>query len=199
MSQTDSGTAESGTPEEGEFVPDSSVAEVPEEATEAVAVDEENADVTEAFESEDLGSVEGDSAEHGPETDGSGVAEALEAWAAGGHAVDQAEDDDEVRAVDFAQLEEPAATKSKPRMSRLNNVSVLITVELGRKEMSVRELTDLKENDVVDLDKLAGEAFDILINERPFAEGEIVVVTDLMAVRITRLITRETPAEEEEE
>ena len=73
-----------------------------------------------------------------------------------------------------------------------------ITVELGRKEMSVRELTNLKEQDVVDLDKLAGEAFDILINERQFAEGEIVVVTDLMAVRITRLLDPKGGEEEEE-
>jgi flagellar motor switch protein FliN len=58
---------------------------------------------------------------------------------------------------------------------------------LGHKEMTVSELVNLKEQDVIDLSKLAGEAFDILVNNRPFAEGEIVVVTDLMAVRITRL------------
>ena len=55
--------------------------------------------------------------------------------------------------------------------------------------MTVREILGLKEQDFIELDKLAGEAFQILVNGRPFAEGEIVVVTDLMAVRITRLIT----------
>jgi flagellar motor switch protein FliN/FliY len=105
---------------------------------------------------------------------------------------------DEIVPVQFAQLELPAPQKIKPRFGRINNVFVDITVELGRKEMSVRDLTNLKEQEVIDLDKLAGEAFDILINGRPFAEGEIVVVTDLMAVRITRLIDR-TPPEEEEE
>ncbi|MFC1527077.1 FliM/FliN family flagellar motor switch protein [Candidatus Latescibacterota bacterium] len=50
---------------------------------------------------------------------------------------------------------------------------------------------------MIDLDKLAGEAFDILINDRPFAEGEVVVVTDLMAVRITKLIERGRPDDEE--
>lgn len=130
--------------------------------------------------------------------DDSGVAEALRAWAAGGHSVEDEGAGDEILPVQFAQLEPPAPQKVKPRYSRINNVFVDITVELGRREMSVRELMDLKVQDVIDLDKLAGEAFDILINKRPFAEGEIVVVTDLMAVRITRLIDRTPPDEEED-
>lgn len=131
--------------------------------------------------------------------DGSGVAEALQAWAAGGHSVEEERGGDEILPVHFAQLEPPAPHKVKPRFSRINNVFVDITVELGRREMTVRELKDLKVQDVVDLDKLAGEPFDILINKRPFAEGEIVVVTDLMAVRITRLISRDAPEEDEDE
>ena len=78
-------------------------------------------------------------------------------------------------------------------------MSVEIIVELGRTEKSVRDLVALKENDVIDLDKLAGEPFDILINKRQFAEGEIVVVTDTMAVRITRLLDRSSSREEEED
>lgn len=120
-----------------------------------------------------------------------------EAWEAGGHTIDE-EESDEARPVHFAQLEQPPQGTLKPKTSRLNNVYVDISVELGRKEMSVREVTNLKEQDVVALDKLAGEAFDILINERQFAEGEIVVVTDLMAVRITRLLEPKGSEEEEE-
>ena len=110
-----------------------------------------------------------------------------------------AQGEDEIVPVQFAQLEEPPQTKAKRRIGRLNNVRVEIIVELGRTEKSVRELTRLKENDVIDLDKLAGEPFDILINRRQFAEGEIVVVTDQMAVRITRLLERPLPREEAEE
>jgi len=72
----------------------------------------------------------------------------------------------------------------------LDNVFVDICAELGRRELTIDEVRSIKEQDVIDFDKLAGEAFDILINGRSFAEGEIVVVTDLMAVRITRLIDR---------
>ncbi len=68
---------------------------------------------------------------------------------------------------------------------RLDNVQVRITCELGRKELSLKEIRQLKEQDVIELDKLAGEAFEIRMNGRFFAMGEVVVVTDLMAVRIT--------------
>ncbi|MBM3278470.1 MAG: FliM/FliN family flagellar motor switch protein [Candidatus Handelsmanbacteria bacterium] len=117
--------------------------------------------------------------------------------AAGGQ---YAEDEGEVvTSVQFAQLEAPAARKGKPRMSRLNNVAVDITVELGRTEMSVRQLTALREQDIVHLTKLAGAAFDIRVNNRPFAEGEVVVVADLMAVRITKMMDYSRPLEDLDE
>ena len=81
-------------------------------------------------------------------------------------------------------------------MSRLNNVYIDIIVELGRKEMTVRELTNLKEQEVIELDKLAGESFDILVNDRPFAEGEIVVITDMMAVRLTKMVENASAEDE---
>ena len=115
-----------------------------------------------------------------------GVVEALQAWSEGGHAEDEFEDAEDIAPVQFAQLD-AHPVKKVTREDRLNNVLVKITVELGRKHMSVDQLLNLKEQDCIELDKLAGEAFDILINKRAFAEGEIVVVTDLMAVRITRL------------
>jgi flagellar motor switch protein FliN len=68
---------------------------------------------------------------------------------------------------------------------RLDNVVVCITCELGRKELNLKEIRQLKEQDVIELDKLAGEAFEIRMNGRFFAMGEAVVVTDMMAVRIT--------------
>ncbi len=118
---------------------------------------------------------------------------------AGGGFGGQAGEGEVVTPVQFAQLEGPVARKGKPRMSRLNNVAVDITVELGRKEMTVRQLLALKEQDIIELDKLAGEAFDIRVNNRPFAEGEVVVVTDLMAVRITKMMDYSRPPEELDE
>jgi len=71
--------------------------------------------------------------------------------------------------------------------NRLNNVAVLVTCELGRKMLRLKDVRQLEEQDVIELDKLAGEAFEIRMNGRYFAVGEVVVVTDLMAVRITEM------------
>ena len=122
-----------------------------------------------------------------PFGDVSGVEEAPQAGSGGEHALNELDDSEEIKAIQFPQLDTTVVPRVKGKADRLNNVIVDISVELGTKEMTVRELTDLKEQDVVELDKLAGEAFNIRINGRRFAEGEVVVVTDLMAVRITRL------------
>ena len=122
----------------------------------------------------------------GEMVDDAGVEEALQAWEEGGPVLEEKEDADRVTAVRFAQLEEAVPQVDK-KPDLLNNVFVDLLVELGRKQMSVTELTNLKEQEVIELDKLAGEAFDIRVNGRLFAKGEVVVVTDLMAVRITTL------------
>ena len=81
-----------------------------------------------------------------------------------------------------------SAAEHTPRAD-LGNVEVEVVVELGRREdMTLGVVRRLQEQDFVELDKLAGEAFTILVNQRPFAEGEIVVVTDIMAVRVTRML-----------
>lgn len=114
-------------------------------------------------------------------------------------AMDEQDDGEVVTPVQFAQLEVPAVHKGKPRLSRLNNVEVDLSVELGRKYMTVRELAKLKVQELIELEKLAGEPFDIRVNNRPFAEGEVVVVTDQMAVRITKMLDYSRPPEELEE
>ena len=73
----------------------------------------------------------------------------------------------------------------------LSDVEVDVVVEMGRKQLRVSEARGVQVGDVIDLDKLAGEAFDVLVNGRVLAEGEIVVVTDLLAVRLTRMIDPE--------
>lgn len=70
----------------------------------------------------------------------------------------------------------------------LRDVHADITVEFGRKQISIVEARKAKPGDVVELDKLAGEAFDVLVNGTAIAECEVVVVTDLLAVRLTRMI-----------
>lgn len=86
-----------------------------------------------------------------------------------------------------------AAERDRAKERRLANYAHLgdvlfeLSLELGRKELSLREAAQLQVGDIIGLDKLAGESFEIRANDHPFAEGEIVVVTDLLACRITRL------------
>lgn len=115
-----------------------------------------------------------------------GVEKAQQAWEEGGHVLEESEDADQISAVRFSQLEQ-VVPKVNKKPDLLNNVVVQVSVELGRKEMSVHQLADLNEQDVIELAKLAGEPFDVRINGRLFATGEVVVVSDLMAVRITSL------------
>jgi flagellar motor switch protein FliN/FliY len=85
-------------------------------------------------------------------------------------------------------------TDRQPDRASLNNVVADVSVELGRKQILLGEARRIKEGDVIAFDKLCGEAFDILLNQRPLGEGEIVVVNDAMAIRVTRLIDRKAPA-----
>jgi flagellar motor switch protein FliN/FliY len=73
----------------------------------------------------------------------------------------------------------------------LSDVRVDVCVELGRKRITFAEARRVKEGDVIELEKLAGEAMDVLVNGRRLAEGEIVVAADLMTVRLTRMVAPE--------
>lgn len=134
----------------------------------------------------------------GGEADDSGVQEAMRAWMEGGHGSVEEDDAEEIKPVHLAQLE-PGLPQVKSRARLLDNVHVTVTVELGRREMTVRRISELKTQDVIELDKLAGESFEVRVNGRLFAQGEVVVVTDLMAVRITNLVSTQVARETEEE
>lgn len=72
------------------------------------------------------------------------------------------------------------------------DIPVQITVELGRTKLSIRNLLQLAHGSVIELDGLAGEPMDILVNGTLIAQGEVVVVNDKFGVRLTDIIT---PAE----
>ena len=91
--------------------------------------------------------------------------------------------------------EEAAALLQRPteNLAHLANIRLQVVVELGRKDMPLSEVLNLKPQDYIELDKLAGEAFQVRVNDHAFAEGEIVVVTDIMAFRVTRLYRPQNP------
>lgn len=71
----------------------------------------------------------------------------------------------------------------------LMDVMLQVVVELGRARMPLRQVLELQQGSVVELDRLAGEAVDVYVNERLIARGEVVVVDDKFGVRVTELVS----------
>jgi flagellar motor switch protein FliN len=79
--------------------------------------------------------------------------------------------------------------RSSSSMDMLWGVHLNLTVELGRTSLTVRQVIELQKGSVVELDRIAGEAVDIFVNDRLIAKGDVVVVDDKFGVRITELIS----------
>ncbi|MGC4120564.1 MAG: flagellar motor switch protein FliN [Myxococcales bacterium] len=79
--------------------------------------------------------------------------------------------------------------RSPRRLDLLLDVPLDLTVELGRSRMTIQDLLNLGPSSVIELDKVAGEPLDILVNERLIARGEAVVVNDKFGVRITDIVS----------
>lgn len=74
-------------------------------------------------------------------------------------------------------------------LDTIMDIPVKLNVQLGRTRITIKQLLDLTEGSVVELDGLAGDPMDILINGHLVAQGEVVVVDDKYGIRITDIIT----------
>jgi len=70
----------------------------------------------------------------------------------------------------------------------LQNIPVTLSVEVGRTGMQIRDLLKLSEGSVIELDRVAGESIDILVNNTVIARGEVVVVNERYGVRLTQVL-----------
>ena len=77
----------------------------------------------------------------------------------------------------------------------LENIEVQMTVEVGKTEIRIRDLLRLNEGSVVELDRLAGDPLDILVNGTMIAKGEIVMVGERFGVRFTEIVDPEKRVE----
>ena len=77
----------------------------------------------------------------------------------------------------------------------LENVEVQMTVEVGNSEIKIRDLLRLNEGAVIELDRLAGDPLDILVNGTMIAKGEIVMVGERFGVRFTEIVDPEKRVE----
>jgi flagellar motor switch protein FliN/FliY len=88
---------------------------------------------------------------------------------------------------DVAARENEVSTR---RLDLLLDVPLDVNVELGRSRMSIQELLALSPGSVIELDKVAGEPLDIVVNGRLIARGEAVVVNDKFGIRITDIVSK---------
>lgn len=93
------------------------------------------------------------------------------------------------------EMDTMSASPIKPAVSTPNNIELLmdvsmrVTVELGRTRMQLAQILELQHGSVVELDRLAGDAVDIFVNDCMVARGEVVIVDDKFGVRITEMVS----------
>lgn len=90
-----------------------------------------------------------------------------------------------------AAVRPTAATDSSNTIDLIMDVTLQITVEVGRSRMTIQDLLQLGQGSVVELEKLAGEHLDVYVNGQPMARGEAVIVNEKFGVRLTEIISQE--------
>ena len=84
-----------------------------------------------------------------------------------------------------------AGGKEPSKMNRdvIENIPVTLAIEVGRASLKIRDLMRLTQGSVVELDRLAGEPLDIVVNDTVVAQGEVVLVNDRYGVRLTQVVS----------
>lgn len=104
----------------------------------------------------------------------------------------QGSDDD----TEVAPLEElsdqssPITEDERRKLDTIMDIPVTISMEVGRSQISIRNLLQLNQGSVVELDRLAGESLDVMVNGTLIAHGEVVVVNDKFGIRLTDVISQ---------
>ena len=99
-----------------------------------------------------------------------------------------------VQAAQFTPLATMPVQINDANIGLILDVSLQVTVELGRTKKSIKEVLELTNGSIVELDKLAGEPVDILVNGKYLAKGEVVVIDENFGVRITDIVSPEERA-----
>ncbi len=92
----------------------------------------------------------------------------------------------------FQEFSKSTGTETHNDIEFILDIPVQLTVELGRTKIAIKNLLQLAQGSVVELDGLAGEPMDVLVNGCLIAQGEVVVVNDKFGIRLTDIVT---PAE----
>jgi flagellar motor switch protein FliN/FliY len=105
----------------------------------------------------------------------------------------KAKESEQAEKVELEELTEDDETitgEEKRRLDSILDIPVTISMEVGRSNISIRNLLQLNQGSVVELDRVAGEALDVLVNGTLIAHGEVVVVNDKFGIRLTDVISQ---------
>ncbi len=94
-----------------------------------------------------------------------------------------------VQGVQFPELSPPMSSGEQRNIGLLMDVSMELTVELGRTKWKIKDILGMGEGTIIELDKLAGEPVDILVNNNLIARGEVVVIDENFGVRVTEIVS----------
>ncbi|RJX40790.1 flagellar motor switch phosphatase FliY [Paenibacillus pinisoli] len=96
-----------------------------------------------------------------------------------------------VQPVQFANFSQPAyAPTDGTNLNLLLDIPLKVTVELGRTQKQIKDILELSQGSIIELDKLAGEPVDILVNNKLIAKGEVVVIDENFGVRVTDIVSQ---------
>lgn len=101
-------------------------------------------------------------------------------------------DSDNVSAAPLDELDDDEKPNTNPELELILDIPVSISMEVGRTSITIRNLLQLNQGSVIELDRLAGEPLDVLVNGTLIAHGEVVVVNEKFGIRMTDVIS---PAE----
>ena len=93
-----------------------------------------------------------------------------------------------VQSLQFPNLQQYGGTAEQGNIGLIMDVFMEMTVELGRTKKTIKDILGMGEGTIIELDKLAGEPVDILVNHKPIAKGEVVVIDENFGVRVTEIL-----------
>ncbi len=104
-----------------------------------------------------------------------------------------AEQEDHVQPAPLEELTDdtvPISDDERRKLDTIMDIPVTISMEVGRTQISIRNLLQLNQGSVVELDRIADESLDVMVNGTLIAHGEVVVVNDKFGIRLTDVISQ---------
>lgn len=121
------------------------------------------------------------------------MSDAEDDWAAALAEQAEVEGGDDVKTAPLEELVDesfPINADEQRKLDAILDIPVTISMEVGRTNINIRNLLQLNQGSVVELDRLAGESLDVLVNGTLIAHGEVVVVNDKFGIRLTDVISQ---------